>query len=284
MLRAGLLFIALFLQQDEAKPLPQLETFLADFRKSLHTDDLLLSDYTYTEKQTSIELDSNRKPKKTEVNVFQVFPGSCERPEYRRQTVKKGVPVPAKELEKQDQKHQKEIGSDARGSRRRGLRARRRAKECEDQFKDEAKILDDLFSVYDIRIAGRERVAEKTTLVITFKPRPNYNTKTREGGIMKHVAGRAWVSEEDHQLARIEAEVIDTISIGFGMLAKLQKGTRIMEERHKFNEEVWLPSRVELSLGARVLMLKGINRQESVEYSDHKKFSVDTILTFPDVK
>src|SRR5215472_4797250 len=95
MLRVGLLLLALA-GQDESKPLPELQTFLADFRWSLHTDDLLLSDYTYTEKRTSIELDSNRKPKKTDVNVFQIFPGTCERPGYRRQIVRMAFRFPKK--------------------------------------------------------------------------------------------------------------------------------------------------------------------------------------------
>jgi hypothetical protein len=73
MLRVGLLLLALAVQ-EEAKPLPELHSFLAEFRRSLHTDDLLLSDYTYTEKRTSVQLDSNRSPKKTEVNVYQIFP------------------------------------------------------------------------------------------------------------------------------------------------------------------------------------------------------------------
>src|SRR5207249_1156061 len=84
MLRLALLLLTLAVQDESNKPLPELSTFLAGFRKALHTDDLLLSNYTYTEKRTSIQLDSNQKPKKTEVNVFQVFPGSCERPGYRR--------------------------------------------------------------------------------------------------------------------------------------------------------------------------------------------------------
>jgi hypothetical protein len=46
MLRVGLLLLALAVQ-EEAKPLPELHSFLAEFRRSLHTDDLLLSDYTY---------------------------------------------------------------------------------------------------------------------------------------------------------------------------------------------------------------------------------------------
>jgi hypothetical protein len=279
MLRVGLLLFAL--AQDEPKPLPELQAFLADFRRSLHTDDLLLSDYTYTEKQTSIQLDSKRKPKKTEVNVFQVFPGTCERPGYRRQIVKNGVDASEKELQKQDQEHQKQIAS-GRQPRRRGGPPWRRTRNCEDRLKDEEKILDDLFGLYDIRIVGREAVGKHPALLVTFKPRPNYRPQTRQGGIMKHVAGRAWVSEDDHQLVRLDAEVFETISIGFGVLAKLEKGTHILSERHKFNDEVWLPARTEILFGARLFMLKGFNIQQIVEYSDHKKFTVDTILTFPD--
>jgi hypothetical protein len=33
------------------------------------------------------------------------------------------------------------------------------------------------------------------------------------------------VSEDDHQLVRLDAEVFETVSIGFGILAKLEKGT-----------------------------------------------------------
>ena len=281
MLRLSLLLLAVVVQ-DEAKPLPELQPFLAEFRKSLHTDDLLLSDYTFTEKRTSIQLDSDRKPKNKKVNLFQVFPGSCERPGYRRQIVKDGVPVSEKELAKQDREHQKRLESGEKGGRR-GPPWRRRntASNCDAKSNDE-KIMDDLFGLYDMRIVGRETIGGHSTVLVEFKSRPDYKTKTRQGGIMKHVAGRAWVSEDDHQLARLDAEVIDDISIGFGMLAKLKKGTRIFAERQKFNDEVWLPARAEVSLGARLFIFKGLNVQEVVEYSDHKKFTVDTILTFPE--
>src|SRR3989442_5812727 len=105
MLRVGLLLLALAFQ-NQPKPLPELQSFLTELRESLHSNDSLLSNYTYTEKNTYIDLDSNNKPKKTTVNVFQVFPGSCERPEYRRQILKNGVPVSEKELAKNDKLHQ----------------------------------------------------------------------------------------------------------------------------------------------------------------------------------
>jgi hypothetical protein len=42
------------------------------------------------------------------VNVYQIFPGICDRPGYRRQIVKNGVTLSEKDLEKQDQEHQKQ--------------------------------------------------------------------------------------------------------------------------------------------------------------------------------
>src|ERR1051326_1416175 len=87
------LFTALLLLQEEPKPLPELKSFLAELRKTLHTDSHLLGQYTYTEKQTMVQQDSRGVPKTTDVNVFEVFPGSPERVGYRRRMVKDGVPL-----------------------------------------------------------------------------------------------------------------------------------------------------------------------------------------------
>jgi len=97
---------------------------------------------------------------------------------------------------------------------------------------------------------------------------------------MLHVAGRAWINENDHELARLHLEVIDPISIGLGILAKLQKGATIEYERRQFNDEIWLPVRIEIAFNLRLLLVKGLDMRQIIEYSDHKKYSVDTILKF----
>jgi hypothetical protein len=273
MMRVCLLLLTLAIQ-DGLKPLPELQPFLAEVRKTLHTDNLLLSEYTYTEKDTSIQLDSDQKSKKTEVDVYQVLPESRDRPEYRRQIVKKGVPVTDKELEKQDADYQKK-----RNNKTPAEQEKARAKEQA----DDDKIIEDVFALYDIRIVGRERIADHPTIMVTFNPRSGYKPRTSEGKMMQHISGKAWISEDDYELARIEAEVIDTVSFGFGLLAKINKGTHLSAERHKFNDEIWLPARFEASISARVLLFKGFNMKAIFEYSDHKRFSVDTKLSFPEL-
>jgi len=271
-----------FFAQGDAQPLPDLKTFLAEFRKTLHTNNLLLSQYTYTETETHIQLDSSGKPKNKEIKIYQVLRGPEPDDEYRRLISKDGVPVSQKELDRQDRERQKEM--EDREQKRQKKTPEELAKARADKEREDDKIIDDIFTLYDIRLIGRESVDGHSTIRMSFKARPAYKPKTRDGKIMQKVAGTAWVSEDDHELARIDVEVTDTISIGFGLLAKVHKGTRASGERRKINNEVWLPSRLEVLGDVRLLMLKGLNVREITEYSDYKKFNVETILSFPDLE
>ena len=234
MLGIFLLCGGLFVQAD-SKPLPELRQFLTDFRKTLHTNVLLLSQYTYTEKRTHIELGPDDQPKRTQTLIYHVT-RSADGSIYRQLVSNDGSPVRSAKPEKVE-----------RGAR-----------------KNEDKVVDDVFAGYDMRIIGREEIEGRPAIRISFAPRPDYRPVTREGKIIHHVAGEAWVNESDHQLVRIDAHVIDTISLGFGLLAKLQKGARIHAERRKVNDEVWLPDKTEVSLSARVLLLKGLHLRDDV--------------------
>lgn len=248
MLGLYLLLVSAFAQTD-LKPLPELKPFLAEFRKTLHTDEALLDRYTYAEKQTHIELGNDDEPASTSTDEYEITRGA-DGAIYRRLVSKNGVAVKTARAKKE----------------------RRRAGD------EDERVIDDLFNGYEMRITGRETLSGRSAIRIRFTARSGYKAKTRQGRIMSHVAGDAWVDEADHQLTRIDAEVIDTISLGFGLLAKLQKGTRIHAERRKVNDEVWLPARAEVSLTARILLLKGIHLREIREYSDYKKFNVETII------
>ena len=77
------LLLWLFPQQDP-KPLPELKTFLAETRKKLHPDEVLLSEYTYSEKITDIAIGSDGQSRKTEVSVYEVTRDAKSGQTYRR--------------------------------------------------------------------------------------------------------------------------------------------------------------------------------------------------------
>ncbi len=98
MLAIYLLIFSALLQAD-VKPLPELKALLADFRRNLHTDDVLLSQYTYTEKRTHVELKSDGEPQKTDTNLYQITRGS-DGAIYRKLISTNGKPAKAAKPER----------------------------------------------------------------------------------------------------------------------------------------------------------------------------------------
>jgi hypothetical protein len=119
----------------------------------------------------------------------------------------------------------------------------------------------------------------RSAVVATFTSRPGLETSTRPGKVLKKFSGKAWIDEADRQLVRVEAELTDDLSFGFGILAKLRKGARAEMQRRKVNDEIWLPSEVHFMGHARLFLVKGLNVDTLSQYSDYKKFTVETEST-----
>jgi len=276
-----LLLLILWPQQPDA-PLPDQASFMEQFRKSLNTPQQLLSQYTYTYKETEYTLDSKGKIKKTETNVYEVTHGAEEWQTYERQTTKNGVPLTKEELDKQDRKERERVDKETR-KRAKWPEAKKR-EEKEKAQREERETNDDMFATFDYRFVRREKVGDASTILVNFTPKKNYKPKTGAAKALQHAAGRLWISEADHQLARLEAEIIEPLKIGAGLLAKLQKGSTLALELKKVNDEIWLPVKFDAAINGKILLLKGLNMRISLEFSDHKKFNVDTILNFPDIQ
>ena len=69
----------------------------------------------------------------------------------------------------------------------------------------------------------------------------------------------------------MDIEAIDTVSVGW-VLARIHKGTRVMLEQTRVNDEVWLPRHLSFKVDARVALFKGFNINGEQEFRDYKKF------------
>ena len=272
-------------QQPPERPLPEPAPFLQEVRKHLRSDRLLLSQYTYTARTTERELDAKGNTKKTDVEVYEVYPSLEEGETHERLIERNGKPVDPKELAKKDREHEKKAAERARKLEREGTseREKRLAKEAEERRKEDEAI-DEMFRLYQIEMLGREELEEHSTIVLRFAPRPDFQTRTDSGKILKKLAGRAWINESDHELIRIEAELIDNLSFGMGVLARLNKGAKAYFQRRRVNGEIWLPAEARFTGTGRLLLLKGLRVDQSMEFSDYRKFTVETSVSYPSAK
>jgi hypothetical protein len=132
--------------------------------------------------------------------------------------------------------------------------------------------------VFTFTLVERQIRDGRTMIVVAFTPRPDAAPKTDDGQTMKKVKGRAWISEPDHQVARVEFEMLEDIALGL-FLGKVYKGTTASFERRLVNDEVWLPVEVRFKGSGRALVRK-FQIETVVQYSGYKKFSVATDTAF----
>ena len=213
--------------------------------------------------------------------MFESYPGLPGEERWERRISEDGKPVPPEELARQDRARQKKAEDYARRLTSQPAKtAGDQRREWEKDQREAARIVDDIFRVYDIRMVGRETIDGHDTIAFSLTARRDAQPQTREGGIMRHFTVRAWVSETDYELVKLEAEATDTVPIALGLLARVSKGSRLAFERRKVNGEVWLPARASYMGSARIALVKTIRRGGSSEFSTYKKFTVDTTATF----
>jgi len=267
------------LRSQEA-PLPDAHAFETEVKKRLKTDSTLQADYAFSERQTEQKLDGSGKVKEQHVQVFEVYPPLPGEEPYRRLIEEDGKPVPADKLAKKDRERQRKVEEYARTAANRTPADREKAqREYEKSMRERSDDIEDIFNVFDVRMTGREQIDGHGTIAFTLTPRADARPRTDSGKIMQHFTARAWISESEYELVKVSVEVVEPISFGFGLLARLQTGGTAAFQRRKVNGEAWLPANMTYSGSGRVLLLRTLRLAGSSEFFNYRKFSVATETT-----
>jgi hypothetical protein len=265
----------------QERPLPHQDTFLKETRRHLQRDSSVQRSYMYVETRRELKLDKDGRVQEESVKVFESYPGLPGQPRWERLISENGRPVSAEELAQQDRDRAKKANTMARRLETEPEKEQARQERDWQKLRGERdQAVSDIYTVFDIKMIGRERIEGHDTIAFSLTPRPQSKPKTREGELMKHFTVQAWISETDYELVRLKAEAIDNLSWGLGVLARLHKGAQLSFLRRKINNEVWLPAIATYSGSARVGLLWTLRRTGTLEYSGYKKFSVDTSSSF----
>ncbi len=125
----------------------------------------------------------------------------------------------------------------------------------------------------------RERFRGQDVLVFDFEPNPEFKARHLMEKIVQKLGGVIWIDEKALDVVRLDAFFVNDLKFAGGMLADLQKGTRVMFEQTYVNNEVWLPTYQQAHLDVRFLLVKGIKVDGTTRYFDYQKFDVKTLST-----
>jgi hypothetical protein len=264
-------------QAADPRPLPDATTFLAQVKARLRTDRALQAQYTFLERREEIEISKLGKVKEGPVKEYEVYPSLIPGNTYKRLVRIDGRPIDPQVLAKNDEKHRKDVLAQANES---PAARQKRERENAKLQAEERQLIDEIFALYEIHVVGREMLNGYPTIVVTLDPRPTYAPKTDDARVMKKFRVRAWVHETDYQVVKIDAEAIDDLTFGWGIIGRLHQGARAEFERTKVNDEVWLPARVRLTGTGRAALFRRFSIDSVTEWFDYKKFGVKTDETY----
>jgi hypothetical protein len=261
-----------------AEPPVDIDAVLSAAARAEQRTQPVPASYTYTSTSTFIRFDEQGRAKQEEGMSFEVF-SVGGRMVSRLIRKYRGQPLSEAERRREDDR----VNQLVREYQRRSKEAVRREQPSGSGFVVARMPLgapDALFAylrMSDFSSVRRERLRGRVAIVVEFQPKPRVDPSDDFERQVSKIAGTLWIDEASQSVVRIESYFTDDDN-------RNVEGSTLRMERTLVNDEVWLPSRLEMNLRRSWAFHEFSNWIDAVQYSGYKKFDVDTDfnVTLPD--
>jgi hypothetical protein len=170
-----------------------------------------------------------------------------------------GRPLTAEERQKDEQRMQKLISDPAERAKR-----VKREKEDGDKGREMFRAIPDAFIFkYDGSENGLVRLA--------FFPNPNYDAPTRELRVFRALSGKMWIDPVKQHVARIEGQLFEDVTFGWGILARLNKGGTFVVNMREVAPGHWEMTSLDVNMSGHAILFKNIAVKEHQTQSEFRR-------------
>ena len=239
---AGVVVVAATAGARQA-PLPDPEPFYADARANMERAQIAQRDFAYRERRTELHLNPFGRLGSGGTVIYEYTPlpdGGAE----RRLIERDGKPVTDAPVERRPPRT-------GRGSRR--------------------SAVDDVVGVLRFTIERRLLHDGQPTIAVKFEPKPGASAETREGGLARRFAGTIFVNEASKEVVRVDATAIEDLTYGFGMVARLGKGSTVALTRERVEPNLWLPTSIRFMGKGRALLFRRLDIDQTIEWINYRR-------------
>ena len=121
------------------------------------------------------------------------------------------------------------------------------------------------------RLQGERIIAGRMALVIGCSPRPGYSPRNLKARVFTRMNGTLFIDKAERQLVQAEAETFDSVNVGFGIIGRIEKGTRFRLSRTRESNGDWLMREQHIRFSGRFLMLKHVGRELLMQWFEYRR-------------
>jgi hypothetical protein len=212
--------------------------------------------YNYVERDEDRRLDSAGQVQSDNIDVTRMTLVNGIR--FEQLMEHNGQPPSAEDQKKRDQDFEKlkHEPPDERAARLR-------------KAQENTSFLRDLLEAFEFRLIGEETVADRPTYVLEATPHPGYHATGKYGKLFARVQGKLWVDKQDFGWVKVDGEVTQSFSMGL-FVARVQRGSHIILDQICLGDAIWVPKRLEVRASARILLLKSLELDRILTYTDYR--------------
>jgi hypothetical protein len=212
--------------------------------------------YSYLERDEDRRLDSQGHVKSEDVNVTSVILVNGTR--FEQLLEHNGQP-PSAEQERQRDADLDKLKHETLEEQTARLR--------KDQ--ENSSFFEEVLQAFDFQLIGEEIVDGRLAYVLQATPHPGYHARGKYGKMFSKVEGKLWVDTQDYGWIKVDGQVTESFSMGL-FVARVQRGSHIILEQSHVGDGVWVPKRIEVRATARILVLKNLDIDRILIYSDYQ--------------
>jgi hypothetical protein len=186
----------------------------------------------------------------------------------RKLVAKDGKPLPEPEARKEDERVHRVLN--ARTHETPSEKARRLAEEQRKRTRQQ-EFSREVFEAFNYHLLGEELIAGRKSWLVEATPIPGYRPKEIRAQVFPHLKGKVWVDEQDYLWTKADAVAVDQISVGFGIIAKLDQGARLHFDQVRGPDGVWLLEDSGVRAIARIAIVKRIRIEEETTFDNFRK-------------
>lgn len=257
--------------KESGTPLPDIRALLEQLQENEDKVEKILDTYSFVQKSTRRELGKDGVLREAGSETRQLS-------FYKGRRISRVIEKDGKQLSEKDQREaDKDAEKQVEDIEKELAKEQKKAADGPPREGSPRVSVAELLRASSLINPRRERFRGRDVIVFDFEPNPNFDYKNAKS-ILKFfgkTAGVMWIDEQDKQVARLEAFLADSYNIGGGVLAKLRKGASFTLDQERINDEIWLPSSMDINMSVRVLLVKGVNINQAVRSYDYRKFTTE---------
>jgi hypothetical protein len=235
----------------------------------------ILENYTFTEMRKEIEIDKKGTIADKSEKEFQVF--FVDGREVSKLIKQNGRELSPDEQRKEEERVAKVIRDHQERQRKKKDEEKAVAEGKKSPQRNENEVTISTFlKASQFANPRRERFRGQEVDVFDFEPRPNFKPHGSVENLIQKLVGVIWIDDNAKQVVRLEARLNDAFKMAGGVFVSVRPGSAFVFEQELVNNEIWLPSYVEVNLSARVFLFAGVNANYVSRYSQYKKFNVES--------